>query len=63
MSNTDCEWDGEGHCRNNYCRVHGSPEYPTLTVCAFCGEKDFDLIGLKNHLENHCDKFRETPGV
>ena len=25
--------------------------------CPFCGDDDFDLIGLKNHLQNYCDVF------
>lgn len=25
--------------------------------CQFCGERDFDLIGLKHHLQNYCEKF------
>lgn len=28
--------------------------------CPFCGEDDFDLIGLKSHLINHCETFRDT---
>lgn len=29
--------------------------------CPFCGEDDFDLIGLKNHFERgHCDVYNET---
>lgn len=28
--------------------------------CPFCGERDFDLIGLKYHLENgYCDEYEE----
>jgi hypothetical protein len=30
-------------------------------VCPFCGERDFDLIGLKIHLLNYCEKYRDTP--
>ena len=30
-------------------------------VCPFCGEGDFDLVGLKMHfLRGWCDKFNET---
>jgi hypothetical protein len=30
-------------------------------VCPFCGEGDFDLVGLKTHfLRGWCDKFNET---
>ena len=28
--------------------------------CPFCGEDDFDLIGLKYHLLNYCKIFEET---
>ena len=31
----------------------------TYTECPFCGENDFDLIGLKSHILNHCEKFDE----
>ena len=30
-------------------------------ACPFCGEDDFDLIGLKYHIENHCNTFINTP--
>lgn len=26
-------------------------------TCPFCGEKDFDKIGLKHHLIVHCDEY------
>lgn len=30
-------------------------------ICSFCGEKDFDLIGLKSHLVNgDCKVFNDT---
>jgi hypothetical protein len=30
-------------------------------VCPFCGEGEFDKIGLKLHLERgHCDEYREV---
>jgi hypothetical protein len=30
-------------------------------VCPFCGEGDFDTIGLKNHYERgHCDFYNGT---
>jgi len=32
-------------------------------ICPFCGEDDFDLIGLKHHLLNFCDEFRETISI
>jgi hypothetical protein len=35
----------------------------TYTTCPFCGEGDFDTVGLKSHLMNHCEEFDkvETP--
>ena len=33
-------------------------------ICPFCGEGDFDLIGIKNHfLRGHCDIYNDTPLV
>jgi hypothetical protein len=29
-------------------------------TCQFCGETDFDKIGLKNHLLNYCEDFKKT---
>ena len=30
-------------------------------VCPFCGEGNFDIVGLKTHLvRGWCDKFNET---
>lgn len=29
--------------------------------CPYCDEDDFDLIGLKSHLLNHCVVFESTP--
>ena len=29
-------------------------------VCPFCGEDDFDLIGLKAHLMAGCEEFDNT---
>lgn len=32
-----------------------------LLCCPFCGESDFDLIGLKGHLEHmDCEVYNET---
>ena len=28
-------------------------------ICPFCKEKDFDLIGLKSHLQNDCEQYRK----
>lgn len=31
---------------------------PLLIKCPFCGEDDFDLVGLKIHLMNgHCEEY------
>jgi len=32
-----------------------------MIECPFCGEKDFDKIGLKYHLNNYCINYRDTP--
>lgn len=32
-------------------------------VCPFCGETEFDRIGLKNHLERHCSEWMVTKPV
>lgn len=33
-----------------------------LISCPFCGEKDFDLIGLKGHIwRGWCEAYEETP--
>lgn len=31
--------------------------------CPFCKGKDFDLIGLKSHLEKWCDIYKQTNGL
>ena len=32
--------------------------------CPFCGDKsDFDLIGLKYHLNTHCEEYRNTENI
>jgi len=28
-------------------------------ICPFCGDDDFDKIGLKNHLIKHCEIYPE----
>lgn len=38
-------------------------QHPEYVKCPFCGEDDFDLIGLKYHLQNYCDPFDECPGI
>jgi hypothetical protein len=32
-------------------------------VCPFCNEGDFDKIGLKYHLINHCEEYRLTANI
>lgn len=35
-----------------------------MNSCPFCAERDFDLIGLKNHLLNgHCEPFEATERI
>ena len=47
-----CHDKGCGYCQ---------PEKVKYVPCPFCDEKDFDLIGLKHHLENgHCEIFNST---
>src|SRR5882724_7279393 len=29
--------------------------------CPFCGEADFDAVGLKSHLHSDCEPFEATP--
>lgn len=29
-----------------------------LTICPFCKETEFDLIGLKLHLMLYCDEYK-----
>jgi len=32
-----------------------------LKPCPFCGETDFDLVGLKSHLDHgYCETYNET---
>ena len=32
-------------------------------VCPFCGEGDYDLIGLKYHIERGCQAYDDTISV
>jgi hypothetical protein len=32
-------------------------------ACPFCGESDFDLIGLKHHLLNYCERFERVQAL
>lgn len=34
-----------------------------LLSCPFCKEPRFDLIGLKTHLQNHCDEYGKYESV
>jgi hypothetical protein len=34
-------------------------DYPL--TCPFCGDVDFDAVGLKAHLERWCDAYRSVP--
>jgi len=29
-----------------------------LLTCPFCGDTDFDKIGLKLHLKYHCEEYK-----
>lgn len=32
-------------------------------TCPFCGKTGFDLIGLKDHLEQNCDVYSGTLSI
>jgi len=32
-------------------------------TCPFCGEQEFDLIGLKYHLLYCCELFKKTENI
>jgi len=35
-----------------------------MKTCPFCGEQEYDLVGLKFHLEcGECEKYNETERV
>ncbi len=36
------------------------PEKVENIICPFCGEEDFDLIGLKYHLRFYCEEYFNT---
>lgn len=39
-------------------------DHKEITICPFCKEKDFDLIGLKHHIKcGHCDVFESLEEV
>ena len=38
------------------CDGHGT----VLVACPFCGEDDFDLVGLKYHLGRYCTAYADT---
>jgi hypothetical protein len=31
-----------------------------VLICPFCGEDEFDYIGLKGHLERWCEEYKNT---
>jgi hypothetical protein len=47
----DCKWCGWNSDRRKD------------ITCPFCDEKDFDLIGLKHHLENYCEIYKNTISI
>lgn len=40
-----------------------SEKHSTDIECPFCGEDGFDKIGLKDHLQNHCDDYDNTDRI
>ena len=43
------------------CTQNGVDKDNELLCCPFCGEKDFDLEGLKGHLEHlDCEIYNNT---
>ena len=34
-----------------------------IITCPFCGENDFDHIGLKNHLQVYCEVYETTESI
>ena len=56
----------DNHWQSRMAAIEGRPELEPeddLIECPFCGEDDFDLIGLKNHLQRYCYKFDKTPSA
>ena len=67
-------WKDNGHCfphiENTLCKgdqdcpscVPVEADKPTETIkCPFCNTGDFDLIGLKSHLEHgDCEEYNNT---
>jgi len=37
--------------------VAASPQQPVGLVCPFCGDDDFDAVGLKLHLTTYCEAY------
>lgn len=35
----------------------------TSEKCPFCGEPDFDKVGLKYHLQWHCKEYSDIPTI
>lgn len=41
-----------------------TPKPPEMLACPFCGEGDFDTVGLKNHFTaGYCDAYEAVPSV
>jgi len=47
---------------NNF-SSHTKKQVQADVVCPFCGERDFDLIGLKNHLKFYCNTYDELMSI
>lgn len=45
------------------CQLSPQPSTDSGITCPFCGDSDFDLIGLKYHLSNYCKVFQDTEVV
>ncbi len=46
-------------CENKLHTIRHTPMRNDL-VCPFCGDDNFDKIGLKHHLNVHCEEYRLT---
>lgn len=51
--------DGKEICLKCY----NEPKPDDGITCPFCGEDDFDKMGLKWHLNTHCEVYRETENL
>lgn len=52
-----------GRCQEcDWARNH--PEVDAGIICPFCGEDDFDLVGLKHHIQaGQCDAYNNTDAI